>query len=276
MSASSGEPEGGNVPPLLPRSSRRIGYLVATAVLVLILVGGSVFLALRSKGNAATTAPGSLTSTPTPMPTETFTVTPPPRSQFYDTFVDNSHGWSLTTQGGFVRTLANQALTLTDTNPNTTLVESLPSNTSYDDFVLIVDFKIVTANEDDSAGIYVRGDSNLDHDYRIDINGNNTFDIAKEYLATNNNPQSVLLDGPGSSPMLNPVGRQNTLMVIMKDTRLDLLINSTLVSSVTDSDYKTGQIALFAHNSSNPRGVSVSFSRVEVDHLPEQTPGGVS
>ena len=124
----------------------------------------------------------------------------------------------------------------------------------------------------DSVGLYLRGDSNLDHDYRIDINGNNTFDIVKEYLGDNNTPQSTTLDGPHSPSMLRPPGQQNIITVVMKGPALVLLINGTVVSSITDSDYMSGQIALFARHGATSGGVTVAFSRVEVDYAPEQLP----
>lgn len=110
----------------------------------------------------------------------------------------------------------------------------------------------------------------MDHDYRIDINGDNTFDIAKEYLDSNNNPRTVVLAAPRGSLALDPPGEQNTIKLVMSGSQLMLLINGIEVSSISDSDYSTGQIALFVHAGENSKEVSVSVSRVEVDKPPEK------
>jgi hypothetical protein len=51
----------------------------------------------------------------------------------------------------------------------------------------------------------------------------------------------------------------------MNGTRLMLLINGTEVSSITDSDYSTGQIAFFTRTGEGSKGITVALSRVEVD-----------
>jgi len=240
--------------------------VVSIIILLIALSTSGTLLLLAHKGHVD--KPKTNTITPTPTPTNIYMETPPPLAVFYDTFINNALGWGLSNSAGYIRTLADHKLTLTNTNPNTTLVESLPTNAIYDNFMASVDLTIVKAGMNDSAGIYIRGDSNLDHDYRIEINGNNTFDIAKEYLDSQNNPQAVFLDGPRSSSALHAAGVQNTITVIMKGSQLVLYINNAEVSSITDSDYTTGQIALFAHTGLTSDGDTVSFSRVEVDHPP--------
>src|SRR6266852_1416867 len=79
--------------------------------------------------------------------TPTLSVTPTPL--FFDDFIENSQDWALS-------------------GPN--------------DFSLSVTFTLLKGDENDCVGLYLRGDSNLDHDYRIDIFGNNRFAINKELL----------------------------------------------------------------------------------------------
>ena len=265
----------GRKKPSRPQKSPHLRCFISIVLLLSVLVGGSLFFLVRSGGNAK--GPKAHQQTPTPTPTTAIpTDTPPPQSLFFDTFADNSHGWSVTNgpgNTGYVRMIANKKLTLADTNPKTTLIESLPTTNQFDDFTLSVDFTVVKADTGDSVGIYVRGDSNLDHDYRIELNGDNTFDVAKEYLDFNQQTQSIVLDGPHSSSAIHPLGQKNTITVIMKGSALVLLINDTKVSTVNDNDYTSGQIALFAHVSSASSGVTTTFSRVEVDPAPDQLPG---
>src|SRR5260370_8833528 len=114
--------------------------------------------------------------------------TPPPRAVFYDTFINNALGWGLSNSAGYIRTLADHNLTLTNTNPNTTLVESLPTNAIYDNFMASVNLTIVKAGMNDSAGIYIRVDSTLDNDYRIKVNVAIPFTMPKTNLHSPNTP----------------------------------------------------------------------------------------
>ncbi len=251
-----------------PQPKRVTHIIFITLIVMLLVLSVSSFFFIqrsRSKGSQLTTV--TETPTPTPSPTSIYLETPPAQSEFYDTFKNNALGWSVSSTTGYYRTVKPGALTLMNTNRGTTLVESLPTNSIFDNFTVIVDLTILNASLDDSVGIYIRGDSNLEHDYRIDLNGDGTFDIAKEYLDSRNNPQSIFLDGPRNSSALNPPGSQNTIMVIMNDSQLQLFFNTTKVSTVIDTDYMTGQVALFAHAGEDSQGVAVSFSRVEIDKL---------
>ncbi len=266
-----------------PRTRRPpTNIFIALIIILLVALSTGSFFLVKSQGKAAnhtmSTVTPTIPTTPTPTPTATSTEMylekPPPQAVFYDTFINNALGWSITNGAGYIRKLANGKLTLTDTNPNTTLVESLPTTTIYDNFMVSVDLTILNVGEKDSVGIYVRGDSNMDHDYRIEINGDNTFDIAKEYLDAGKNQRATILDGPLPSSALNPPGMQNTIRAIMVGAQLLLFINNTEVSSISDSDYTNGQIALFSRAGEASNGVSVSFSRVEVDHPPDLLSAG--
>jgi 3-keto-disaccharide hydrolase len=253
-----------------PKRSLNTFFIISMVIVFLALsVGGFVFLQ-TSKGIGATPTTGTETPTPTPSSTVIYLETPPTQSVFYDTFKNNALGWSLSSADGYYRTLKSGVLTLTNTNPGVTLVESLPTNALFADFAVSVDMTILRAGRGDRAGIYVRGDSNMDHDYRIDINGDNTIDIVKEYLDSNNNPRTVLLVAPRVSPALNPSGEQNTIKLVLSGSQLMLLINSLEVSSISDSDYSTGQIALFVHAGERSNGVSMLVNRVEVDKPPDK------
>jgi hypothetical protein len=240
---------------------------ITLIVMLLILSFSSFFFIQRSRGKGSQLTTITETPTPTPTPTSIYLETPPAQSEFYDTFKNNALGWSVSNTAGYYRTVKPGALTLMNTNRGTTLVESLPTNSSFDNFTVIVDLTILNANLDDSVGIYIRGDSNLEHDYRIDLNGDGTFDIAKEYLDSRNNPQSIILFGPKSDSALHPQGEHNTITLTVNGSKLQLFINNVKTSVMTVSDYMTGQVALFAHLGEDSQDVTVSFSRVEIDKL---------
>ncbi len=241
--------------------------LVALIVIVLLLSISGFFFMLRS-GRKNSQLPINI-GAPTPTPTTTliYLETPPAQSEFYDTFKNNALGWSVSSTAGYYRIVKPGELTLMNINPGTTAVESLPTNSIFDNCTVIVDLTILKAGLEDSVGIYVRGDTSLEHDYRIDLNGNGTFDIAKEFLDSRNNPRTIILFGPKSDSVLNPQGDLNTIKLIMNGSELQFFINNVKISFVNDSDYTTGQVALFAHLGSASQNVAVSFRKVEIDKL---------
>ena len=241
--------------------------IIALIVVLLLLSTSSFFFIVRSgnKGSKLATTIG--TSTPIPSPTPIYLETPPVQSEFYDTFKNNAQDWSVSSTEGYYRTVQPGELTLVNTNVNTTMVESLPTNSTFDNGTIIVDFTILEASVNDTVGLYVRGDTNLEHDYRIDLNGNGTFDIAKEYLNSRNNPQSIILFGPKSDTVLNTQGERNTIVLTMNGSRLQLFINNERVGVAIDSDYVDGQVALFVRLGMSSQKIAVCFSKVEIDRI---------
>ncbi|MFL5586908.1 MAG: family 16 glycoside hydrolase [Ktedonobacteraceae bacterium] len=256
-------------------NNHKVRLIGAVVFLLIMVISGTIFFYVQGKssktssnGNSAV-SPTARKATPTPTPTAQST----PQPLFSDDFTDKSKGWYLGSASGYTRVINNNTLTLADSN-HTILTESLPTNTSFDDFMVSVTFTILQANQDDSIGLYLRGDSNLDHDYRIDIYGNNTYAISKEFLDATKSPQVQFLVSPTSAAALKPAGQQNTITVMMKGPELVLLVNGTKVKSVTDSDYASGQIALFVHNSETSSEVEASFNSVVVFPVPDQVPPG--
>ncbi|HEU5378406.1 MAG TPA: family 16 glycoside hydrolase [Ktedonobacteraceae bacterium] len=257
-----------STPPLAHKDTPRIA-LACGAVLALVLVGGSLFWLLREWDTiSGHTAKGRITATATSSPVWTPTeITPPAEATFYDTFINNKHGWSLSGEDGYLRILVDNMLILANTNPNTPLIESVPTSTTLDNYVVSIDFTLNQGDAHDSVGLYLRGDSHLDHDYRVDVNGNNTFDVAKEWLDDDQTPQSTMLVAPQSTDALRPPGNSNTLTVIMIDHAITVLINNTALITTDDLSYANGQVALFVHHGKSSKRVIVSFTRVEIDRL---------
>ncbi len=221
------------------------------------------------QGSASKAKIAGQTITPTmPTATQTLTGTAQTMPLFFDDFVGSNKGWSLSSVFGYTRKIENGNLTLADEN-HQILTESLPTGAMFNDFMVSATFTLVQANRDDSVGLYLRGDSYLDHDYRVDIYGNNTYAISKEFLDVSKIPQAKLLISPTSTTALHPVGLQNSITVIMQGPKMVLLINGTMVNSVTDTDYSSGQIALFVQNSATSNGVEASFSTIAVYPVPK-------
>lgn len=260
------EPRAGRDKP--PRSGL-ITRIAAFLIVMMLIAGIFTFYSVRGAGkggNPPARATNSVTI-PTPTPTPSQVIATPTQALFYDTFLDNRNKWALSNQAGFTRALVDGRLVLTNANSQTTLVESMPSETTYNDFTLTVTFALQVGDANDSVGFYVRGDNNLDHDYRIEISGNNTFDIAKEYLDQQSMPQTQMLEGPVSTPALHPPGQFNTMTATLQGPTLSVTVNDIPVSTVTDADYSSGQVALFARHGTSSAGVSMAVSSIEIDRL---------
>jgi hypothetical protein len=251
----------------------RITYIIYIALIIMLVLlsVSSFFFIIRSRSKGTQLATNTETPTPTPSPTSIYLETPPAQSEFYDTFKNNALGWSISTTAGFYRTVKPGELALINTNRGTILIESLPTNTIFDNCTVIVDLSILKIGLGDSVGLYIRGDSDLQHDYRLDLNGDGTFDIAKEYLDSRNNPQSVILVGPKRDSALHSLGELHTITLTMNGSQLQLFINNVKVIVMSDRDYIAGQVALFAHLGGNSQDVEVSFHRIEIDKIPERS-----
>lgn len=250
-------------------NAKRVRRVFFYSIALLIVIVGGIFLTLRianKKANVPSPQP-TYTPTPTTLPTAQGTVLP----LFTDDFVDNSKGWSVANEAGYTRLLQDGTLMLSDTT-HTVLVESIPTRTTFTDFSLTTTFTFTQGDEKDSAGLYLRGDSNLDHDYRIDIFGNNTYAISKETLDASNTLKQTYLTQPSHTPLLNPTGQKNVLSVSMKGPTMVVQINGKTVHSLTDMDYTHGQIALFVSNGQTSSGVTAKFHNLVIYSLPIKSP----
>ncbi len=248
----------------------RFKFIITTA-LVILVVAGSFMLYLfigHADGQGKTHAgavPSPTIPTATPSPSST------PQPLFYDDFTGVNKGWYLSDSAGYTRQIVNDSLLLSNTNHDV-LIESLPTDRAFSDFVLTVVFTVVKLDWNNSIGVYVRGDSNLDHDYRVDIYGNDTYSISKEYLDAQKDQQSMYLAGPDATNYLNPTGQQNVLTVTMNGSAMMLRINGWEVVSLNDADYTQGQIALFVQGSPAAKQATALFDSVAVNSLPDQIP----
>jgi hypothetical protein len=102
------------------------GLIIASIIIVLLAFSAGGIIYLR-QGKEKDTKLSTSTQIPTPTPSSTviYLETPPPQAVFYDTFKNNALGWGLSDTGGYVRMLQNGSLTLSNSNPGTTLIESL-------------------------------------------------------------------------------------------------------------------------------------------------------
>jgi hypothetical protein len=244
---------------------------IITLLLVVLASGLLIFFykvesgASQARKNAtATTRQGTPISTPTGQ-----SMTKP---LFTDDFGDVNKGWAVGSASGYTRVINDGTLTLANEN-HTILTESLPTDITFDDFSLTMTFTLLQATAGDSVGLYIRGDTNLDHDYRIDFYVNGTYSISKEYLDQQDLPRETLLQPSTFTSSLRPMGESNTVTVMMKGPTMVMIINKRVIKTVADDAYTSGQIALFVHNSLASNEVEADFSSVVVYPAPVVLPG---
>jgi hypothetical protein len=264
-----------------PRRYRRLLIWVALILFVVLCVSAISNAQIRGKGDTvfgtATSVPtktatkSSVTPTPTPTIEGTPTITQTPVTLFSEYFNDNHNGWAVNT-AEYVRTLKDRKLTLSVTN-HTLLTESVPIETPLSDFTLSTNFTLEKAGKNDKVGLFLRGDGNLDYDYRIDIYGNNVITINKEYLdATKNSQSEELARISQKDSILNPIGKENLLKVEMNGPNITLWVNGVEVKTVQDYDYTEGQVDLFVNNDVSSAVTTASFASLDITSIPNPIP----
>jgi hypothetical protein len=246
------------------RKVPKIWLFLVVLLLILGVVGSSLYFVLnRGKSSPTTsTTTGRITATSSARP-----------SLFSDNFADNSKGWSTGSGKGFSSTIGNNTMALSEAN-HKIIDEPIPGSANapatFTDFSVTTTFTVLKADQNDSVGLYLRGDGNMNMGYFIDIFGDNSYDIVKVFPDAS---RDSFLVSPTSSPDINSVGQQNKLTVMMKGSKMVLLMNDKVINSVSDSGYASGQIALFAENGNTSNGINVTFTSVVVYPAPNQLPG---
>ena len=237
--------------------------IVATLVVCLLLLSG-IFLVSHRQGNARM----SVNRTFGMLATTTTTAT---ALLFSDNFSDNSQNWDVGNDSKNGSSINNGMLVLTATS-SMLFREPFPSDTDYGDVAVTTNFTLLKGDENDSVGLYLR--SNISgQGYKVAINGNDTYDIAKITVDANQKSHTTYLARPQSASSLHPKGQKNNLSVIMRGGNIVLLINNTMVKSVQDGDFASGKIMLFVGNGDTSDGVSASFDMVEVYAAPAYISG---
>jgi hypothetical protein len=245
---------------------KRTLLLIGIALFLLLFLSGSFFFVTRNANGQHT--PTITTATKTPATdTPTPSITPTPEPLYIEDFSDGGKGWYLSDRAGYTRTFVNGQLILQATNQKR-LIESLPNSKTYSDFMVTVAFTLQTGDGNDSVGLYLRGDSNLDHDYRLDIYGDMTYDLSKESLEDDNLPENTPLMEPEHTTALHTMGTPNTLTVMLQGSVITLMINGQLVNTFIDTTYQQGQVALFVNNGNTSGGVTSTFSSIAIYGLP--------
>lgn len=263
---------GGIYPPGLqgppPKKGPNIALILGISFIVLLLAcGGLFFVVLQNAPKTITTGTGTPQSTSTP----DATLVPKPTPLFTDNFADNSKNWDVVNSQGFSSTINNNMLTMQEAN-HKVFAESFPTNSSYANFSITATFTLEQGDQNDSVGFYLRSAADDRQGYYVDIYGDNTYDIVKLYTDANQKIQQQNMVDPTDSSAIHPEGQQNKMTVVMKGSNIVLLLNDTVIKSVTDDSFTQGHISFFVQNGKTSNGVIATFTSVELDPPPDQLP----
>ncbi len=252
----------------IPEKRRQlsIGRVVGILALLLVLIGGSVFaytflFAHKNTQQATNSSTSKSVSTPP--------VTHQGNPLFQDEFMNNTNGWSIQSYPSeFSVMLGDGALKLENDN-NKLLWELVPGNQKYADFQLSVDATLSKGSQDNGYGVYIRGalsqNSSITSFYRFELYGDGSFAIFKGTTDTNSVLATSRLVDYTNNSAIQKQGGLNHITISAKGSSLQFIVNGQILSTVSDSTYTSGSIALFVSNLQKaPPGAVATFSHLAI------------
>ncbi len=249
------------------RGQFRIGRFVGILVLLLVVIGGSFFAYtfLFSRKNTQQTATSSSVShsPSTPQPT------PQGNALFQDEFMNNTNGWSIQSYPGeFSVALGNGVLKLENDN-NKLLWELIPGDKKYGDFQLSVDAFLSKGSQNNGYGVYIRSalsqNSSITTFYRFELYGDGSFAIFKGTADANGTITTPRLVDYTNNSAIQKQGSLNHITISAKGSSLQFIVNGQILSTISDTTYTSGSIALFVSNLQNaPAGAVATFSHLAI------------
>ncbi len=252
-------PAGYNQSPQKQRGAR-IGLIVGTILLLVILVGG-VFAGYTVYKNR------NQNNTVSAMPTRIST--PAVKPLFIDSFENNKTGWDLTSNPGKFSVKVGGGSMVLEDGENKFLTEILPGK-SFTDFRLDVDATLTKGDPNNGYGVFIRGESSqgsqLGTYYRFELYGDSTYAIFKGSLDTNGQSKSTQVQDFPVNDAIAKVGHVNHITIIAKGPVMTLIVNGQTVYMYTDDNYKSGSVALFVSNLPPPvaPGAQATFTNLAI------------
>ncbi len=233
--------------PIMQRRKRpNVGLLIGIAVLLIAVIVGSVIgytlLSSRTSNRSDTSNMASVPST----------FAPKGKPLFSDAFTNNNNQWNIQSYPGeFSVTVDSGALALENDN-NKLLWELVPGDKSYSDFQLSVDAMLSKGTQGNGYGLYIRSalsqNTALSTYYRFELYGDGSYAIFKGIANANGDLSSTRLVDYTNSSAIQKQGGLNHIMVVAKGSTLQLVVNGQTLSSISDTSYARGRVALFVSN----------------------------
>jgi hypothetical protein len=240
----------------------KIAMIITIAVILLVVVGGSIGGYLYVKKNAATTT--------IQVPT-TLAPTSVPRGKplFSDALTNNNSGWDLTSKPGeFSVKIGNGSMVLEDDN-NKLFSELIPGGRNFSNFFFTADAILSKGSQNNGYGIYIRGASNQSFDiatyYRFELYGDGTFAIFKGSVDGTGTSTSSFLVNYLQSTAIQKQGKINHIAISTQGPTMTFSVNGQVLQTVTDNTYSSGSIAFFVSNLPHSApGAQATFSNISV------------
>ncbi len=189
---------------------------------------------------------------------------------FGDCFQDNRNHWDTpTVPNQFLATVGNGSLVLEDDN-NTLFAEQIRGNPHvFSDFTLNVEAVLSQGDQNNGYGVYIR--SRVDTRgmfktyYRFELFGDGAYAIYKGIVDTSDTSTVTKLVDFTPNAAIHQQGSINHIAIIARGSTMTLMVNGTVVKTITDSDYSTGEIALFVSNlNSAAAGAQATFTKLGI------------
>jgi hypothetical protein len=238
------------------RRGNRTAVIVGVVLLVLLLVAGSIFVAVSrlhsSPASTSTTTPTRATTTPA-VTSQSNPYTHTGNLVFSDALGDNSGGQAWDENGNCVFTGG----TYHAIAPNASFSDyCIDQFTDFSNFVFEAQMRIIKGN---AGGIIFRVTStnptNQYYSFYIGQDGSYTLDRSDGKTLTS-----------GSNPAINPgLDKTNVIAVVAKGNSFMLYVNHQPIDSATDSAYSHGRVGLIAIvYSQGGQPTEVEFSNVKL------------
>jgi len=248
----------------VPKKKANVGRIVGIILLLIAVLGGSflgytfLFADKNSQAANSTTTPSNPTTT-----------TPKGNPLFQDAFTNNTNGWSVQSYPGeFSVALGNGALRLENDN-NKLLWELVPGGKSYGDFQLSVDATLSQGTQDNGYGVYIRGalsqNMAIESFYRFELYGDGSFAVFKGVTDANGATTTPRLVEYTNSSAIQKQGTVNHITIAATGTTLQFSVNGQTLSTVSDTTYTNGSVALFVSNlQKTTPGAAATFAHLAI------------
>jgi hypothetical protein len=188
---------------------------------------------------------------------------------FSDSFLGDDNGWNLQSSPGIYAVTLGRGMMTLEIEQHKLLWELIPGERTYSDFVLTVNAVLSRGNQNDGYGVYIRGTANQTSDlatyYRFELYGDGSYAIFKGMVDPSGQSTSTTIAGYTLSPIIQPHGKLNHLMIVARGTAVSFIVNGQLLKTISDSSYTSGSVALFISNlPQSNSSAKVQFSQLTI------------
>jgi hypothetical protein len=175
-----------------------------------------------------------------------------------DPLVDNSQGhqWDVSNQSDGTCAFTSGSYQISTPKTNFFFLCAAEA-TDFSNFAFEIQAKVT---QGDCAGMVFRADTNTGKMYFYEVCQDGTYNFSRYLDFTGNNVK--VLAGGTSAAIVKGLNQTNTLAIVAQGSTLTIYVNKQKITSVTDSSFTHGQIAVVADASNNPTTVVYNNAKV--------------